>query len=363
MRFSVRPNVLKMAAYSPGKPIEEVRRELGLTDVVKLASNENPLGPSPLAVQAVIAAASGMHSYPDASGYAVRQALATHYGIGAEHIVLGNGSDEILNVLGQVFLDGPDHRAVMGWPSFLRYPATAQLADSQCVKVPLDAAWRHDVSAMIAALTPSTRLVFIANPNNPTGTLVPSSEIERLIAALPGGAVLVLDEAYYEFARDVPGYPDSLQWVREGRPVVVTRTFSKSYGLAGIRVGYAFAPLEVVDAFNRVREPFDVNSLAQAAAIAALQDTDHLAKTLSVNTAGLARIESRMKELGFATVESFANFVCIEVGDAKAVAEALLREGVIVRSGHVFDMPGHLRVTIGRPEEVERFLTAFEKVT
>ena len=363
MRFSVRPNVLKMAAYSPGKPIEEVRRELGLTDVVKLASNENPLGPSPLAVQAVIAAASGMHSYPDASGYAVRQALAVHYGIGAEHIVLGNGSDEILNVLGQVFLDGPDHRAVMGWPSFLRYPATAQLADSQCVKVPLDAAWRHDVGAMIAALTPSTRLVFVANPNNPTGTLVPSSEIERLIAALPGGAVLVLDEAYYEFARDVPGYPDSLEWVREGRPVVVTRTFSKSYGLAGIRVGYAFAPLEVVDAFNRVREPFDVNSLAQAAAIAALQDTDHLAKTLSVNKAGLAWIESRMKELGFATVESFANFVCIEVGDAKAVADALLREGVIVRSGHVFDMPGHLRVTIGRPEEVARFLTAFEKVT
>jgi histidinol-phosphate aminotransferase len=184
-----------------------------------------------------------------------------------------------------------------------------------------------------------------------------------LIAALPGGAVLVLDEAYYEFARDVPGYPDSLQWVKDGRPVVVTRTFSKSYGLAGIRMGYAFAPLEIVDAFNRVREPFDVNSLAQAAAIAALGDTDHLAQTLEVNSQGMHRIVSRMKELGHATVESHANFVCVETKrPSKEVADALLREGVIVRSGHVFDMPGHIRVTIGTPEEVERFLTAYKKV-
>jgi histidinol-phosphate aminotransferase len=362
MPFLVRPNVLKMRPYSPGKPIEEVQRELGLTDVVKLASNENPLGPSPLAVEAVVAAAKGMNIYPDASGYKVREAIGTHFGIDPTLVVLGNGSDEILNVLGQVFLDGLDHRAVMGWPSFLRYPATAELADSQCVKVPLDKDWRHDIGAMVEAITPQTRIVFLANPNNPTGTLTQSQDVERLIAALPAGAVLVLDEAYYEFAREVEGYPDSLAWVKEGRPVVVVRTFSKSYGLAGIRVGYAFAPPEIADAYNRVREPFDVNSLAQAAAIAALQDADHLAKTLQTNKSGMGRTVARMKELGVNTVESHANFVCIEVGDAKAVADKLLHQGVIVRSGHVFDMPRHIRVTIGTSTEVERFLAAFEKV-
>jgi histidinol-phosphate aminotransferase len=363
MSYRVRPNVLRMHPYSPGKPIEEVQRELGLTDVVKLASNENPLGPSPLAVKAVVEAAQGMHVYPDASGRAVREALSAHVGVPSGQIVLGNGSDEVLNVLGQVFLDGPGHRAVMGWPSFLRYPATAELADSQCVRVPLDAEWRHDIGAMIEAVDEQTRLVFVANPNNPTGTLVPGREIERLLTALPSGALMVLDEAYYEFACDVEGYPDSVAWVREGRPVVVVRTFSKSYGLAGIRVGYAFAPLEVVDAYNRVREPFDVNSLAQAAAIAALKDEDHLRRTLEVNREGMRRIVARMEELGRACVESHANFVCIEVGDGKAVAEALLHQGVIVRSGHVFDMPRHIRVTIGNGEQVERFLTAFEQVS
>jgi len=362
MPYRVRPNVLKMAPYSPGKPIEEVQRELGITDVVKLASNENPLGPSPLAVEAVKAATSGMNIYPDASGHKVREAIAAHVGIDAKHVILGNGSDEILNVLGQVFLDGPDHRAVMGWPSFLRYPATANLADSQCAKVPLDKNWCHDIGAMVEAITPETRLVFLANPNNPTGTLTKQQDVERLIAALPAGAVLVLDEAYYEFAKDVEGYPDSLQWVREGRPVVVVRTFSKSYGLAGIRVGYGFAPLEIVDAYNRVREPFDVNSLAQVAAIAALKDEQHLKNTLVTNRQGMATIVTRMKELGHNTVESHANFVCIEVGDAKQVADKLLHQGVIVRSGHVFDMPNHIRVTIGTPAEVDRFLTAFEEV-
>lgn len=362
MPFLVRPNVLKMRPYSPGKPIEEVQRELGLTDVVKLASNENPLGPSPLAVRAVVEAAQGMNVYPDASGHKVREAIGAHFGIDPALVILGNGSDEILNVLGQVFLDGPDHRAVMGWPSFLRYPATAELADSQCVKVPLDSGWKHDVGAMIAAVSPQTRIVFLANPNNPTGTLTTAQDVEKLLDALPAGAVLVLDEAYYEFARDVDGYPDSLSWVKEGRPVVVVRTFSKSYGLAGIRVGYAFTPPEVADAYNRVREPFDVNSLAQAAAVAALQDQEHLNKTLDTNRKGMDRICGRMRELGYEAVESHANFVCIEVGDAKAIADALLHQGVIVRSGHVFDMPNHIRVTIGTQAEVERFLGAFELV-
>jgi histidinol-phosphate aminotransferase len=351
-----------MRPYSPGKPIEEVQRELGLSDVVKLASNENPLGPSPLAVQAVVEAATGMNVYPDASGYQVRQAIGAHFGIDPSLVVLGNGSDEILNVLGQVFLDGPEHRAVMGWPSFLRYPATAELADSQCAKVPLDREWRHDIGAMIEAVTPETRLVFVANPNNPTGTLVQASEIERLIEALPSGAVLVLDEAYYEFAHHASGYPDSLSWVKGGKPVVAVRTFSKSYGLAGIRVGYAFAPAEIVDAYNRVREPFDVNSLAQAAAIAALKDSAHLERTLAVNKEGMGRIVARMADLGFPTIESYANFVCIEVGDAKRTTEDLLKQGVIVRSGHVFDMPRHIRVTIGHPGEVARFLSAFERL-
>lgn len=364
MPYRVRPNVRKMRAYSPGRPIDEVKREFGLTDVIKLASNENPLGPSPKAVEAVKLAANKMNIYPDAASSELKAALGERFGMDPAGIVIGNGSDEILNLLGLMFLGGPDDTVVMGQPSFLRYAATPVLPGSTAVRVPVDGHWRHDLTAMAGAVTPSTKLVFLDNPNNPTGTLVKKPELDHFLDAVPADVLVVLDEAYYEFACDEPGYPDSLQYVRDGRPVVVTRTFSKSYGLAGVRVGYAFAPPEIVDAFDRVREPFNVNALAQVAAIAALGDDDHLANTIAMNSEGLGRIRKRMSELGFETVESFANFVCIDVRrPPEEVTDALLRQGVIVRPGDVLGMPNHIRVTIGTPDEVARFLEAFEVVT
>ncbi|MCH7903539.1 MAG: histidinol-phosphate transaminase [Armatimonadetes bacterium] len=364
MPYRVRPNVMKMRAYSPGKPIDELKRELGLAEVVKLASNENPLGPSPKAVAAVKDAASGMNLYPDASGYAVKQKISERFEIDPKHIVLGNGSDEVLNLIGQVFLGGHEDVVVAGSPSFVRYRALAQLADCAFTSVPVNGHWRHDLVAMATAITPATKLVFIDNPGNPTGTILNVDEVDEFMSAIPEGVVIVFDEAYYEFARHEPGYPDSLRYLRDGKPVIVVRTLSKSYGLAGIRIGYTFAPVEVVDAIDRVREPFAVNSLAQVAAIAALDDDEHLANTLAVNREGRDRVSERMSELGFDTIESFANFICIDVKrPAQEVAEALLRQGVIVRSGHALGMPRHIRVSIGTPDEMIRFLEAFESVT
>ena len=363
MPYRLRPNLQKMRAYSPGRPIGEVKRELGLTDVIKLASNENPLGPSPKAVEAVKLAARNMNIYPDASGHDLKAAIGEKFGMDPASVILGNGSDEILYLLGLMFLGGPDDTVVMGHPSFLRYGATPILPGSKGVRVPVDGHWRHDLTAMAGAAT-GANLVFLDNPNNPTGTIVKQPALDEFLDTVPDDVLVVLDEAYYEFACDEPGYPDSLQYVRDGRSVVVTRTFSKSYGLAGIRVGYAFAPPEIVDAYNRVREPFNVNALAQVAAIAALDDDEHLTKTLAMNREGLGRIEKRMSELGFSTVESFANFVCIDVQrPPEELTDALLRQGVIVRPGHVLGMPNHIRVTIGTPDEVARFLEAFETVT
>ncbi len=363
MPARIRPNVQRMAAYVPGKPVADVRRDLGLTDVVKLASNENPLGPSPIAMEAVRRAVASMNIYPDAGGRELRHALASRFGVGVEQIVLGNGSDEILDVIGHLFLSGPGDKIVFGWPSFLRYPLMGALADAQASRVPLLDDWHYDIDAMINAMTDDVRLVILANPNNPTGVLTRSSDIERLMAALPVGAVLVLDEAYYDFAVGVDGYPDSLAWVRAGSPVCVLRTFSKSYGLAGVRIGYGFAPLEVAEAFGRVREPFSVNSLALVAGLAALSDDAHLSATLAVNRGGMERIVSWMSAHEIETIGSHANFVCVEVPwDADLYVAAMLKEGVIVRSGKLLGMPNHLRVTIGLPDQVERFLAAFERV-
>lgn len=352
-----------MPGYKPGKPIEEVQRELGLTDVVKLASNENPLGPSPQAVAAVMSAVGAMNIYPDAGGHALKTKLASRFGVSFENVMLGNGSDEILDVLGHMFLSGPSDKIVFPWPSFLRYPLMGTLSEAQTVRVPLTDSWEVDVDAMIDAMDESVRLVVLANPNNPTGRLTKSADVARLLDAIPVGAVLVMDEAYYEFAVGVDGYPDTLAWLRSGRPVVAVRTFSKSFGLAGVRIGYAFAPTEVAEAFQRVREPFSVNALALAAGLAALDDDEHLRATLAINQAGRDRIVSWMSAKGFATIESHANFVCVEVpGSSEKFADALLREGVIVRSGHLLGMPRHLRVSIGTVAEIERFLVAFERV-
>jgi len=361
MPIPLRSNVLRMTPYTPGKPIDEVKRELGLSEVVKLASNENPLGPSPLAIQAVQEAAPQMHLYPDASGYSVKEKIATKFGVERNNVLLGNGSDELIHLLGLVLLE-PGTNMVVGNPTFVRYDAAAHLADIELRKVPLTETWHHDLDAMAAACDSQTRLVFVANPHNPTGTVREKADFEAFLAKLPSTAVCVIDEAYVEYASDLD-LPDSVGYVREGRPVVALRTFSKAYGLAGIRVGYGIAPAEIVDAIDRAREPFDVNSLAQIAAIAALDDEKHLAESRKVNAEGMARIAALATELGLTTVPSRANFICIHVKrPGQEVFDALLKRGVIVRSGGPLGMTDYVRVSIGTPDEVSAFLTAFREV-
>ncbi|MBS1704313.1 MAG: histidinol-phosphate transaminase [Armatimonadetes bacterium] len=352
-----------MQPYSPGKPIDEVKRELGLTDVVKLASNENPLGPSPKAVEAVKRAAEEMHLYPDAGAYQLKERLSQHLDLPPEQIMVGNGSDELIHMLGSIFLSGPEDNIVVGDPSFVRYDAAAQLSDSQLIKVPVTSNLKLDLSAMAKAATEHTKLVWIANPNNPTGTLVSKLEVDELLTKLPAQTVVVLDEAYFEFASDQAKYPNSLDYVRAGKPVIGLRTFSKAYGLAGIRIGYGFASIEIVDAINRAREPFNANLLAQAAAIAALDDQEFLNRTVQLNAEGRAQLNEAFRAVGSKPVESFANFVLADLGiPAKPVFEALLREGVIVRSGHVLGLPNYLRVSIGTKIENERFGIALSRV-
>ncbi|HRF59886.1 MAG TPA: histidinol-phosphate transaminase [Fimbriimonadaceae bacterium] len=363
MNFPLRPNVRRMTPYSPGKPIAELQRERDVHPIVKLASNENPLGPSPRALEAIAAAAQHLHLYPDASGYALRQALSAKYGLPPEQLVLGNGSDEIIHLLGQVLLGAETDEVIVGEPSFVRYDAAAHLANCRLVEVPLDADLRHDLPAMAQAVTEHTRLVFIANPNNPTGTIVDRVELDRFLDDLPPHVLVVLDEAYYEFASADPAYPDSIALVRAGRPVFGLRTFSKAYGLAGIRVGWGFGPAEVTDAIERAREPFNVNSLAQAAAIAALEDDAHLARTLDVNRRGMERLTAAFRASGVKWTESHANFVCVDLGrPARPIFEALLAHGVIVRPGDVLGLPNHLRISIGADHEVDQFIGAWETV-
>jgi histidinol-phosphate aminotransferase len=360
---SIRPNILKMVPYAPGKPIDEVKRELGLDRVIKLASNENPLGPSPKAVEAVQSAASTMHLYPDGAAHDLKQAISRKFGVPPLQILVGNGSDELIHLLGLLYLGGENDELIMGHPSFSRYDASAELAASRLTKIPLDSEFRHDLPAMARAISDKTRLVFVANPNNPTGTIVRRKELDPFVKDLPTHVTLVLDEAYYEFAADEPDYPSSLDYIAQGYNVIGLRTFSKAYGLAGIRVGYGFAQEPVVDAINRAREPFDVNSLAQVAAIAALEDEEHVTNTVSNNREGLRLLADAFASVGAKPMESYANFVFAELDrPAKGVFEALLKKGVITRSGHALGNESCLRVSVGTQEEIEVFAKALKEV-
>jgi len=359
----IRPAILKMSPYSPGKPIDEVKRELGLDRVVKLASNENPLGPSPRAVEAVKAAAETLHLYPDASCFSLRSALSEKYSLPMNQIVVGNGSDEIIHLLGQVFLGSEGDEIIVGDPSFVRYDAAAGLANCVLTKVPLTADMRLDIPAMAARASERTKLIFIANPNNPTGTIVSQVEIEGLLQSVPSSTVVVLDEAYFEFAQGALGMPNSLDYLSRFPNVVGMRTMSKAYGLAGLRVGYAFVSPEISDAIDRAREPFNVNILAQAAAIGALSDDEYVARTVAMNQAGLDRLTALFKETGGTPYESHANFILADIGQpAEPVFQALLRRGVITRSGHVLGLPNCLRVSVGTPEELDVFVESYRAV-
>jgi histidinol-phosphate aminotransferase len=356
MALNVHPDIASLSPYVPGKPIEELQRELGLTRVIKLASNENPLGSSPKALTALREGSSALHRYPDGGAFRLREALANHWKVTLDHVILGNGSDEILGLLARTFL-APGDEAVMADQTFVIYKMEVTAAHGKPVVVPLKQ-WRHDLQAMAAAVTDRTRLLFLCNPNNPTGTMVTADEVELLLSRVPAHVVVVFDEAYFEYVRSQQ-FPDSMAYVRLGRNVIVLRTFSKIYGLAGLRIGYGVATAEIISFLNRVRPPFNANSLAQRAALAALGDEEHVARSRAVNEAGMRQMVNGLSSLGFTPIPSEANFVYVDVGrDGRAVFEALLREGIIIR--HI-DGP-MVRVTIGLEEENREFLAALKRV-
>jgi len=354
-------HIRAIAPYQPGKPISELARELGLNEpeIVKLASNENPLGLSPLARQAIESGLEELALYPDGNGYALKSALSDRFGIGMDRLVLGNGSNDLLDMVARAYL-GPGLSAVYAQHAFAVYPLATLAAGAEGIEVPAKD-FGHDLPAMRAAIRDDTRVVFIANPNNPTGTLLSPAEVHAFLKSVPDSVLVVLDEAYGEFLEAGERAPVQT-WLAEFSNLVVCRTFSKAYGLAGLRVGYAFGAAAVVDLLNRVRQPFNVNSLALAAATAALGDLDFLARSKSVNDAGMAQLEAGFRSLGLSWIPSRGNFVCVRVGDAGAVYKALLSKGVIVRPVANYGLAEHLRVSIGMPAQNARFLTALGEI-
>jgi histidinol-phosphate aminotransferase len=352
------PWLASLVPYQPGKPIEEVEREYGLRGSIKLASNENPLGPSPRAVAALRAAIGDVHRYPDGGGFYLKQRLAEKLGVGADQVALGNGSNEILELLARSFLR-PGEDAVMSEQAFVVYASVVQAAAGIPRAVPLRD-FTHDLDAMAAAVGKSTRLVFLGNPNNPTGTIYRRDAFERFLARIPRDVIIVADDAYAEYVED-PEYPQTLECHKPDRLLVALRTFSKIYGLAGLRIGYGVGPAEVIAALERIRQPFNVNSLAQTAALAALDDEEHVERSRRTNREGMRYLEREFERLGLAYVPSQANFILVRVGDGTAVYEKLLRQGVIVRPMAGYAFPEHVRVTVGTAEENRRFVDALEK--
>jgi histidinol-phosphate aminotransferase len=347
--------VLDLVAYEPGKPVEELAREMGLepSAIIKLASNENPLGPSPKALAAMRDALERANFYPDGGGWALRGAIAEKLGLERANVVLGNGSNEIIEFLGHAFLE-PGAEVVTAKHAFAVYTLMAQLFGATTVEVD-DPGYTHDLEAMLAAITPRTRQVFIANPNNPTGTLVGQEQIDAFMSRVPEHVVVVFDEAYHEFL-DNP--PDVLKYVREGRNVVVMRTFSKIQGLAALRIGYGLAPAHLAAVLQKTRQPFNANSIAQAGAAAGIRDDEHMRRTRELTHEGRNYLQTEFAAMGLAFVPSYANFVLVRVGDGDAVFQALLRQGIIVRAMRSYKLPEWIRVSVGTMEQNRRFIEA-----
>jgi histidinol-phosphate aminotransferase len=344
--------------YQPGKPIEELERELGLENIVKLASNENPRGPSPKVLQAIEAAASNITRYPDAFEFTAQ--LAKKTGVAENSITLGNGSNQVLNLIAQVFLS-PQFNAVISEHAFVVYPLAVKALGAE-LRVAKARDHGHDLDAMAALVDENTRIVFIANPNNPTGTWLGIKAIENFLEAIHENVVVVLDEAYFEYV-DAPDYGTGLDLLEKFPNLVVTRTFSKAYGLAGLRLGYSVSTPEIADLLNRIREPFNVNNLALVAGIAALEDEPYLEQSVTLNREGLLQVEKGLKALGLEYIPSIGNFVAVRFErDTGELYQKLLERGVIVRPVGVYDMPDYLRVSIGLPEENQAFLAALEAV-
>ena len=353
-------NVRAIAPYVPGKPISETARELGIPEdrILKMASNENPLGPSPRAIEAVRGALSELNYYPDGSGYELKGALSRRFGLDASHIVLGNGSNDVLELVARAFLR-PGDSAVYSQHAFMVYPLVVQAIGATGIEVPARD-FGNDLEALARAVRPDTRMLFLANPNNPTGTFSPWAEIERMASRLPPGVLLVLDEAYGEYLPDELASPTP-SWIARYPNLVISRTLSKAYGLAGLRVGYGLAHPDVAEVMNRVRQPFNVNHLAMVAACAALGDTEFIARSREVNAAGLRQLAAGVERLGLQHIPSRANFITVRIGmQADRVYRDLLAQGVIVRPIAGYGLPEHLRVTVGLPEHNERFLDALQ---
>src|SRR5262245_18126620 len=349
-----------IAPYQPGKPISELAREMGCNeaDIIKLASNENPIGVSPLARRAIESVLAGLARYPDGTGFELKQALSRRYGVAPEQMVLGNGSNDVLELAARAFLS-PEHEAIYSQHAFAVYPLAVQAIGAKGIEVAARN-YGHDLAAMADAVTEKTRVVFVANPNNPTGTLVQARELEAFLDELPPRVLVVLDEAYNEYlSPDVKA--DSIAWLSRFPNLVVTRTFSKVYGLAGLRVGYAFAAPSVADLMNRVRQPFNVNSISLAAAAAALEDGEFVRKSYELNRTGMRQLITGFARLGVEFIPSFGNFVSFRAGDAADVYRKLLKLGVIVRPVAGYGMPQHLRVTVGLESENARFLDALAR--
>jgi histidinol-phosphate aminotransferase len=354
----IKPHILGLEPYRPGKPIEELERELGIEGCIKLASNESPIGPSPKALAAVREALEGVHRYPDGASFALREALSNRLEVDPAQLVFGAGADEILELLAKVLL-GPGDEAVFAWPSFAMYPIVVQGMGATSIQVPLTAELTSDLSAMAAAVTDRTRLVFICNPNNPTGTSVGADEFDRFVESLPDTTVLVIDEAYFEFVRR-EDFPDSLTWIRRRPGTAVLRTFSKVFGLAGLRIGYGVADLELAGYLQQARHPFNVSRLAEVAALAALDDVEHVERARATNAEGADYLAAELGTLGIETWPTDANFLLAKA--EAGTAERLLREGIIVRPLHGFGMQDHIRISIGLPEENERLVKTLKRL-
>lgn len=358
--MKIKKSILNLVPYPPGKPIEELTREYGIKRVIKLASNENPLGPSPLALKAIRSVLPQLHRYPDGSGYYLKQALSQHLGLSADQILLGNGSNEIIELALKTFMN-PGSEVLSPVPSFLVYGTAVQALGGKNILVPLKR-FTIDLEAILARISSKTQIIIINNPNNPTGTILKKKEWERFISGVPERILILLDEAYIDFVED-PDCPSGLDYINSKKNLIALRTFSKAYGLAGLRLGYGLARPELIDYINRVRQPFNVNSLAQAAALGALKDQAFYEKTRTLVRAGKKTVEMGLTRMGLSYVPSQANFILIKVPlEAQVVYEAMLKKGIIIRSMKSYGLDNYIRVNIGLPEENQRFLRALKQV-
>ena len=356
----VQPGITELAPYQPGKPIEELERELGISDVIKLASNENPRGPSSRVTDGIAAKLKELARYPDGSAWLLKNRLSAKTGMDTSRITVGNGSNDVLELVARVFL-GPGLEAIVAEHCFVVYPLATRALGADLTVVPAKA-FGQDLEATASAISGRTRVVFIANPNNPTGTWIDRDSLTTFLNRVPPEVLVVLDEAYAEYVREAD-YPQGMELVDRHDNLIVTRTFSKAYGLAGLRIGYSVSHPDIADLMSRVRQPFNVNLLSLAAALIALDDEEYLAESVRLNSEGMAQLEDACHQMGLGYIPSVGNFLTIDFGrDAMPVYEALLHEGVILRPIGVYGLPNHLRVTVGLPDENARFIAALRRV-